>query len=230
MTITKTKLKSLVADFNEALENKSTHEIINWTVENLQDSFCLASSMEDTVLIHLVSNIYSNAPVVFLDTGYHFPETLGTRDAAESVYSIKLLNITPKQTVEEQDTSHGKDLYKRNPDLCCNLRKVKPFEEALKPYSAFITGIKRSDSEARKDIPILYWDEAKEKIRIAPLAKWTDEDIENYIKENNLIDNPLKQDGYGSIGCRPCTQKILTPDDKRSGRWTGFSKTECGIN
>ena len=222
-------LKSIINENNSILEEKTPEEIIDWAANFFPKSLVLTSSMEDLMLIHMASSIAPNIPVIFLDTGYHFVETIGVREAS-TIYPIKLLNVEPEQTVKEQDAAYGKDLYKSNPDLCCKLRKVIPLQNALEPYQAWITGIRRADSINRENIPILSLDKTETKIKIAPLAKLSQQDIDEYIEKENVIVNPLRMIGYPSIGCAPCTRPVKEGEDPRSGRWSGFSKTECGIH
>jgi phosphoadenosine phosphosulfate reductase len=186
--------------------------------------------MGDAVLAHLASTVAPGIDVVFLDTGYHFPETLGTRDAVEATLPVNLLTITPRQTVAEQDAAHGKDLFARDPDLCCALRKVKPLEEALQGYDAWATGLRRAETHNRVIAPVIGWDAKKRKVKVSPLARWSDEEVDRYIAENEVLVNPLQYDGYPSIGCAPCTRRVALGDDPRSGRWAGLAKTECGIH
>jgi phosphoadenosine phosphosulfate reductase len=168
--------------------------------------------------------------VVFLDTGYHFPETIGTADAVSMTLPITLVTVRPRQTVAEQDATLGVDLYQRNPELCCQLRKVAPLERALTAYDAWATGIRREESPARATTPVVGWDHRRNKVKIAPLARWTQADVERYIEANGILTNPLLQDGYPSIGCAPCTHRVEEGADARSGRWSGFAKIECGIH
>jgi phosphoadenosine phosphosulfate reductase len=189
----------------------------------------VTSSMVDTVMIHLAEQVAPGIDVIFLDTGYHFVETIGTRDAAALVHNVHVINVTPEQTVAEQDAAWGKDLFARDPDQCCNLRKVQPLGRALQPYAAWASGIRRVDSAARARTPVVSWDAKRKVIRVAPIAAWTDDDLARYIELNGLMVNPLLEDGYGSIGCEPCTVKPTGPD-ARSGRWAGLAKTECGIH
>lgn len=168
--------------------------------------------------------------VVFLDTGYHFVETIGTRDAIESVYDIRVLNVTPEQTVAEQDKLLGKDLFARDPGECCRLRKVAPLGKALRGYSAWVTGLRRGETAARANAPVVGFDEGFKLVKVNPMATWSDDDVQNYIDEHSVLVNPLIYDGYSSIGCAPCTARPLAGADPRSGRWQGLSKTECGLH
>jgi phosphoadenosine phosphosulfate reductase len=214
---------------NRDLEGASALEILTWAHREFGSKLVIASSMADTVMIHLAEQVAAGIDVIFLDTGYHFIETIGTRDAVKLVHNVNVINVTPEQTVAEQDATWGKDLFARDPDQCCALRKVAPLGKALVPYAAWATGMRRADSPARANTPLVAWDAARKLIRIAPIAAWTDEDVARYIEINSLMINPLLEDGYTSIGCEPCTSRAAK-DDPRAGRWAGFAKTECGIN
>lgn len=222
-------LADLAAQANHDLEGASALEILAWAHKEFGSRLVVASSMADTVLIHLAEQVAPGIDVIFLDTGYHFVETIGTRDAARLVHNVNVITVTPEQTVAEQDAAWGKDLFARNPDQCCALRKVAPLGKALEPYAAWATGMRRADSLARAATPVISWDAKRKLLRIAPIATWTDADVARYIETNSLMINPLLEDGYTSIGCQPCTTRGGA-DDPRAGRWAGFAKTECGIN
>lgn len=130
----------------------------------------------------------------------------------------------------EQDAEYGPELHRRDPDLCCSLRKTQPLEEGLAPYRAWVTGLRRFDSPERATTPVVGWDEARGKVKISPIARWTREDVDTYIAEHGVLVNPLLSDGYGSVGCAPCTRRLLPGEDARAGRWSGSAKTECGIH
>ena len=216
----------LAAHAGAALDGATPQEILRWSFDRFGDRFVIATSMADAVLPHMASVIRPGAPVIFLDTGYHFAETLGTADAVESTVDIQLLRVRPEQTVEEQDATYGKDLWSRDPDLCCRLRKVLPLRRALAPYVAWASGIMRAETEARKGIGLVEWDATNGLVKVNPLAAWTQDDVDKYVADNGLISNPLLSEGYGSIGCAPCTRR----GTGRSGRWTGTGKVECGIH
>jgi phosphoadenosine phosphosulfate reductase len=211
------------------LENATPHEIMAWAFEEFGSGLVVTSSLTHTVMIHLAEQVAPGIDVIFLDTGYHFIETIATRDAVAATHNVNLITITPDQTVAEQDATWGKNLFARNPDLCCALRKTQPLDRALQGYTAWASGIRRADSPARAKTPIVSWDSRRQLIKIAPIAKWTDEDVADYIEQNSLMINPLLNDGYTSIGCAPCTTRPMS-GDPRSGRWAGLAKTECGIH
>jgi phosphoadenosine phosphosulfate reductase len=224
------ELKQIVSVVGAELELAPAEVIIEWAVATFGARFCITSSMGDAVLSHLASKVAPGIDVVFLDTGYHFAETIGTRDAVAATMPVNLLTITPVQSVAEQDAEYGPDLYKRDPDLCCALRKVAPLKDSLADYDAWATGLRRAETHNRVIAPVVGWDEKKQKVKVSPLARWTDDEVERYIAENGVLVNPLQYDGYPSIGCWPCTQRVAPGEDPRSGRWAGIAKTECGIN
>ncbi|GAA4699087.1 phosphoadenylyl-sulfate reductase [Nocardioides nanhaiensis] len=224
------ELRELVSHWGAELELAPAEDIIEWAAATFGERFCVTSSMGDAVLAHLASKVVPGIDVVFLDTGYHFVETLGTRDAVEATLDVNLLTITPVQSVAEQDAEHGKDLYKTDPDKCCALRKVAPLRDALADYDAWATGLRRAETHDRVIAPVIGWDAKKGKVKVSPMARWSDEQVEAYIAEHGVLVNPLVYDGYPSIGCWPCTRRVAPGDDPRSGRWAGMNKTECGIH
>jgi phosphoadenosine phosphosulfate reductase len=224
------ELRELAEVAGPELELAPAHNIIEWAVETFGDRFCVTSSMSDGVLAHLASEVAPGIAVVFLDTGYHFAETIGTADAISATIPINLVTVRPELSVAEQDETHGKDLWTTDPDQCCALRKVAPLKQTLQEYDAWATGLRRDETRDRVIAPVIGWDEQKQKVKVSPLASWTQHDVDAYIAENDIIVNPLLYDGYPSIGCWPCTRRVSPGDDPRSGRWAGLAKTECGIH
>ncbi|MFF9201167.1 phosphoadenylyl-sulfate reductase [Streptomyces sp. NPDC014986] len=223
-------LKSLAERAGRELEDASAPEILRWAAETFGKRFCVTSSMEDAVVAHLASRALPGVDVLFLDTGYHFPETIGTRDAVEAVMDVNVITLTPRRTVAEQDARYGPKLHERDPDLCCKLRKVQPLEEGLEGYLAWATGLRRDESPTRAHTPVVGWDEKRRKVKVAPIARWSQEEVEAYVAEHGVLTNPLLMDGYASVGCAPCTRRVLQGEDARAGRWAGRSKTECGLH
>ncbi len=224
------ELRELVSHWGAELELAPAETIIEWAAATFGEKFCVTSSMADAVLSHLVSTVVPGIDVVFLDTGYHFAETIGTRDAVAATLPVTLLSVTPVQSVAEQDAAWGKDLYRTDPDRCCALRKVAPLADALAGYEAWATGLRRAETRNRVIAPVLGWDAKKGKVKVSPLARWSDDQVEQYVVDHQVLVNPLVFDGYPSIGCAPCTRRVAPGDDPRSGRWAGTSKTECGIH
>jgi phosphoadenosine phosphosulfate reductase len=224
------ELRRIAERGGEELEGATAIEVLQWADEHLGQTWCVTSSMADAVVPHLASRVRPGVDVVFLDTGYHFAETIGTRDAVEATLDVNLLTIQPRQSVAEQDAAHGRDLYRTDPDLCCQLRKVQPLADALTEYDAWATGLRRAETHNRVIAPVVGWDARKGKVKVSPLARWSDEQVERYVAENGVLVNPLVHDGYPSIGCWPCTRRVAPGEDARSGRWAGTPKTECGIH
>ena len=223
-------LRELAERAGRELEEAPALDILAWAAETFGRRLCVASSMEDAVVAHLASRVLPGVDVLFLDTGYHFPETLGTRDAVAAVMDVNVITLTPRQTVAEQDAAYGPRLYARDPDLCCRLRKVEPLAAGLAGYDAWATGLRRDESPTRAGTPVVSWDETRQKVKISPIARWTQADVEAYVEEHGTLTNPLLMDGYGSIGCAPCTRRLLAGEDARAGRWSGRAKTECGLH
>jgi phosphoadenosine phosphosulfate reductase len=212
------------------LEEASAPEIVRWAVDIFGDRLAVTSSMADAVVAHLVSQVKPGIDVVFLDTGYHFVETIGTRDAVAAVYDVNVINVTPDLTVAEQDAKYGPRLHERDPDLCCALRKVSPLARTLANYDAWITGLCRDEAPTRAHTKVVSFDTRRNKVKVCPIARWTQDDVDAYIAEHGILINPLAYDGYTSIGCAPCTLRPVPGADPRSGRWSGTGKTECGIH
>jgi phosphoadenosine phosphosulfate reductase len=210
-----------LAEISRSFEGASAAEIVTWAAENFGDDLAVAASMEDAVLIDVASTVHPGIDVVFVDTGYHFPETLATAERVQRRYPIELRVVS--------DASPKDDLWKQSTDACCARNKVAPFDTALRGYTAWMSGLRRADSPERADAPIVTRD-GRGLISIRPLANWSDADVESHIADHDVILNPLLFDGYPSIGCGPCTQRVAPGDDPRSGRWAGSAKTECGLN
>jgi phosphoadenosine phosphosulfate reductase len=223
-------MERLAAEAAEALKDASADEVVKWAAQTFGKRLCITSSMTDAVIIDITSRLVPGIDVLFLDTGYHFAETIGTRDAVSAVYPVNVVNVTPSTTVAEQDTELGPKLYARNPDLCCYLRKVVPLEQALEPYDAWITGVRREETDARTDTRVVQWDARRQMVKINPIVEWSQQKVDDYIGEHGVLVNPLVDDGYPSIGCRTCTARVVAGADPRSGRWAGTAKTECGIH
>ncbi|MET9347307.1 phosphoadenylyl-sulfate reductase [Streptomyces termitum] len=224
------ELRALAERAGRDLEDASALEILQWAAAAFGPRFCVTSSMEDAVVAHLASRALPGVDVVFLDTGYHFEETIGTRDAVDAVMDVNVITLTPRQTVAEQDAEHGPRLYERDPDLCCALRKLAPLQDGLTAYSAWATGLRRDESPTRANTPVVGWDEKRRKVKVSPIARWTQDDVDAYVAEYGVLTNPLLMDGYASVGCAPCTRRVAAGEDARAGRWAGRAKTECGLH
>ena len=209
----------------------SAEEVIAWVAENFTTgAAAVACSMADAVLPALVAEQLPGVDVLFLDTGYHFEETYATRDAVAENLRVNVVDVKPVHTVAEQDSLLGKDLFARDPAQCCALRKVEPLHRSLQGYELWFTGVRRDESPTRANTPVISWDEKNGLIKVNPVATWTYQKLSQYSDDNLLPVNPLLEQGYPSIGCAPCTNKVAPGADPRSGRWAGTSKTECGLH
>jgi phosphoadenosine phosphosulfate reductase len=218
---------------NEEFENKKPQEIIAWAVKEFSPHFAMTSSFgpESGVLLHMASQIDRNIPVLFLETGYHFPETLQYKKALTDLLGLTQvldLKADAKKKAEVVARYEGVP-YEKNPDLCCQINKVEPLDAAIKNYQAWMSGIRRHQTDFRKTINIIEEYEGG-LYKISPLANLTSRDAWWYLKENRIPQHPLFEKGYLSIGCWPCTRPVQEGDDERSGRWAGKAKKECGIH
>jgi phosphoadenosine phosphosulfate reductase len=218
----------LVAHLGDPLDQARI--ALAWGHDTFGERLVLASSMGDEVLVHLASDVAPEIAVLFIDTGYHFAETLGTADAYAATRPLRLLTVAPRQTVAEQDVAEGPRLHERDPDRCCALRKVEPLERGLAPFAAWVTGMRRVDAPTRTDLDVVGWDARRGKVKLNPLAAWSDADVDAYATAHGVLLNPLRQLGYASIGCAPCTRPTAEGEDPRAGRWAGRAKTECGLH
>src|SRR6266487_4822268 len=213
---TATQLKELADAASEELADASAAEALEWTAKTFGDNWILASNMQDAVLIDLAVNAKPDFDVLFLQTGYHFPETIGLRDAVGATYSgLNIINALPDKTVAEQDAIDGPRLYEREPDRCCAMRKVVPLRRTLANYDAWVTGVRRVDAPTRANTPIVQWDERNGLVKVNPIAPWSDEEFRRYIDEHGILENLLVAEGYLSIGCAPCTTKVALGADPR---------------
>ena len=227
---TEAGLRELAEQGAKDLHGAAAVDLLRWVDEQFGSEYVVASNMQDAVLIDMAAKVRPGIDVLFLDTGYHFVETIGTRDAVSDVYDVNVINVIPEHSVSEQDALLGKDLFARDPNECCRLRKVAPLGKALQGYSAWVTGLRRVEAPTRANAPVISFDAAFGLVKINPLAAWTDQDVEDYIEANDVLVNPLVFDGYPSIGCAPCTAKPVDGADPRSGRWQGKGKIECGLH
>jgi phosphoadenosine phosphosulfate reductase len=213
------------------LEDASPEVVVRWAVRTFGPRFAITSSMADAVLVDIVARVAPGTDVLFLDTGYHFEETLTMRDAVAATYRgrVSVVTVEPEQSVAEQDATEGRDLFASNPDRCCFLRKVAPLDRALAGYDAWGSGLRRDDSIARSRTPVVDWDRRNGKVKVNPLARWTQADVDDYVGRHNVLVNPLLSDGFASVGCFPCTRRT-DGTDARAGRWAGTAKNECGIH
>jgi phosphoadenosine phosphosulfate reductase len=224
------ELRSLAERAGGELADASAIEVLTWADEQFGSGWCVTSSMADAVVPHLAARVRPGVDVLFLDTGYHFAETIGTRDAVAATMPVTLRTLTPKRTVAEQDASFGPRLYERNPDQCCALRKVMPMRAGLGSYVAWASGLRRDEAASRAEAKVVEWDARRSMVKLNPIAGWNQDDVDTYIAENGVLVNPLLFGGYGSVGCAPCTRRIKPGEDARAGRWAGTAKNECGLH
>jgi phosphoadenosine phosphosulfate reductase len=212
------------------LDGAPAEAVVAWAVEQFGGRFCVTSSMADGVLAHLASRVAPGVDIIFLDTGLHFPQTLRVRDLVTSTMPVRVLSIQPRLTVGQQDGLHGPRLFSRDPDSCCAMRKVEPLERALANYDAWAAGLRRGETAARANVHEVDYEHGRGKVKIAPLARWTDADVDAYVRRYDVPVNSLLGQGYGSVGCWPCTRRVQPGEDPRAGRWAMFDKTECGLH
>ncbi|MFV0406671.1 MAG: phosphoadenylyl-sulfate reductase [Propioniciclava sp.] len=225
------ELEQLATEAGSRLATADAHTVLAWAAETFGDALAVACSMAgDTVVPHLAAQQAPGVDVLFLQTGYHFPETIGTRDALASSADITLVDVWPIQTVAEQDADYGSQLHDRDPARCCALRKVEPINRELASYEAWVTGLRREDSPLRTDTPVVEWDSAHQMVKINPIAAWSFDELLDYASAHGVPVNLLLTEGYPSIGCAPCTRPVADGEDPRAGRWAGLAKTECGLH
>ena len=206
-------------------------EVIAWVARNFElPAVAVACSMADAVLPALVADQLPGVDVLFLETGYHFPETHATRNEVADSLRVNVVDVLPENTVEQQDRLLGKDLFARDPAQCCALRKVAPLRRTLAGYELWFTGVRRDEAPTRTNTPLVTWDETNGLVKVNPVAAWSFDQLVQYSDDNLLPVNPLLSQGYPSIGCQPCTRKVSPGDDPRARRWAGTDKTECGLH
>ena len=213
------------------LERLSAEELLRWGADEYGDRLCLTCSWQkqSSVLVHMVSELGLGIPVIELDTQLFFRETYDTRDRLVERYGLELRR-PPVLSVAEQHRAEGPNLWERDPDRCCHIRKVEPLLEALEPYDAWISGIRRDQSPSRAATPKAQWSERYGVWKLHPLADWDEGRVWAYIAVNEIPFNPLHDAGYRSIGCIPCTRPIAPGEEERAGRWAGSDKLECGLH
>jgi phosphoadenosine phosphosulfate reductase len=211
-----------LAAISADLERKPATAVIEWAADRFGDGLVLASSFQDCVLIDLAAQVAPELEVVFLDTQYHFAETMWYVDAIKRRYDLNLRVITPD--IEPDDR------WLDDPDACCAARKVVPMAKALAGRTAWMTGLRRDESPTRAQVPIVGYDVGRGLVKVNPIATWTEADVASYADDRALPEHPLKEKGYLSIGCWPCTRPVGDGEDARAGRWAGLDKLECGLH
>jgi phosphoadenosine phosphosulfate reductase len=224
------ELQALADEAEQRFHDSDTTEVLAWVAQEFGYRTAVACSMADAVLPHVVARHLPWVDTLFLETGFHFAETIGTRDAVESSMRLSIVDVTPALSVAEQDAEYGPRLYERDPALCCQMRKVDPLHETLQGYEVWITGVRRDEGPTRATTPFVSWDAKNGLVKVNPLAAWTFDEVLAYADEHGVIVNPLVNDGYPSIGCATCTRRVAPGEDPRAGRWAGLDKTECGLH
>ena len=212
-------------------EHSSPQKIITWAVENFSPEIAMSSSFQtqSLSLLHIVAGIYPAIKIFFLDTGYHFWDTLIFREQLAWQYNLNLIDLHRESSWTVFQQRFGRDLPQHDPDLCCFINKVQPMQKALAGLPAWITGIRRDQTKTRANARILELQDDG-LLKINPLLNWTKKDVEAYRIANRLPEHPLTPKGYRSIGCAPCTKPVGANEDERAGRWAGTMKTECGLH
>jgi phosphoadenosine phosphosulfate reductase len=210
-----------LAELNREFDRLPASKIIQWAVDTFAPHLCLTASFTDAVLIDLAVKVDPGIEVVFIDTGYHFPETLETVEEVRRHYGLNLRMMTVARQSEE--------LWAADPENCCSAVKVGQLDRALAGKAAWMSGLRRDEAGTRETAPIVVRD-LRGLVKVNPIANWTDLDVQGYIADHDVPVNPLTQQGYPSIGCMPCTSKVADGEDTRAGRWRGSDKTECGLH
>jgi len=221
-----------IKQLSRGFESSSVEEILEWAAERFAEGLVMTSNFgaEGIVVIDKLARMARLTPIIYLDTGYQFAETDRLKEQLRARYGLEIIEQRAELSVAEQDRIYGEKLYQHNPDLCCRMRKVEPLEHALKGYRAWIAALRRDQSPTRANIGILEWNARHGLIKINPLATWTRKDVWNYLMRHKLPYNSLYDDGYASIGCQPCTRRVVAGQHERSGRWDGEMRLECGIH
>jgi phosphoadenosine phosphosulfate reductase len=227
------EIKATARDF----ETAPPGAILEWAYEVFGCRAAFGTSFQGAglVVIHQALSLGLRFPVFTIDTGLLFPETLALKSRLEEFFGIEIESLVPEMTVEQQSAELGDKLWETNPDLCCTLRKVLPLQKKLATLDAWITGLRREQSVTRakaQPLEVYEFDRLRGKhiVKVNPLATWSSQQVWDYIHQHNIPYNPLRDRGFRSVGCSPCTRAVISGEDERAGRWTGFEKTECGIH
>jgi len=223
-----------VKEKSKHFENLPAEELLKWVYGNFENvGFTSSFSGEDVSIIYMIKQVRPDALIIFIDTGYHFPETYALVEDLKEKWNLNLEVVKPSLSLEEQDRVYGRELYNRDPDLCCKLRKVEPLQRVLQKLDVWITGMRREQSPTRANIgkvEVHRLNSGRRILKINPIADWKRKDVWDFIHRNNLPYNPLYDRNYLSIGCAPCTRPVKEGEDERAGRWSGKGKLECGLH
>lgn len=217
------------------LESAGPHSILHWATQKI-DRLAVATSFQSSglVILHMLQSIKRDLPVLFLDTGFHFPETLEFRRRITDMWDLKLVDLRGEHgSPSRQAEIYGPRLYERDPGTCCEINKVRPLQRALEEYDGWISGLRRDQSPLRTATPIVeaqMLPTGNEILKIHPLAHWNRAEVDGYLARHDIPTHPLLEKGFRSIGCQPCTRAVNDDEDERAGRWSGSMKTECGIH
>jgi phosphoadenosine phosphosulfate reductase len=224
--------KDQIAAANQLLGGCQPQEILRWAVEKFHPRLTMATAFgaEGCCLIHMLAEIEPNVRLFNLETGYQFKETLELRERIKTRYGIEVEYIRPEMTVSEYEAEHGGPLYRHRPDQCCHDRKILPLRRAVVGYEAWISAIRRDQTDHRAAAGVVQWDAKFNLVKVNPLLNWTKKEIWAFVLEHDVPYNPLHDQGYPSIGCWPCTRPVEAGGDERAGRWAGTAKKECGLH
>jgi phosphoadenosine phosphosulfate reductase len=221
-----------IAEASARLEGKSPQEILRWAVQTFHPRLTMATAFgaEGCCILHILAEIEPNVRVFNLDTGYQFRETYELRERIRERYGIEVEYVRPEMDVADYEAEHGGPLYNLRPDQCCHDRKVAPLRRAVEGYDAWISAIRRDQTNHRAVAGVVQWDPKFDLVKVNPLLSWTKSDVWRFILDNSIPYNPLHDQGYPSIGCWPCTVAVGEGADERAGRWAGTAKKECGLH
>ncbi|MGA9545314.1 MAG: phosphoadenylyl-sulfate reductase [Candidatus Sulfotelmatobacter sp.] len=225
-------MKDEVGKLQIAAEAWSPEQLLGWAFDTFGDRVAISSAFgaEGMVLIDIASQVRQSFRLFTLDTEFLFPETYNLMDRMEQRYGITIERVYPLSSPEEQEREHGPSLWQRNPDLCCNLRKVEPLQRKLGELQAWVTSIRRDQTAARASAGKIEWDHKFGLVKVNPIVDWSSKQVWHYIREHDVPYNELHERNYPSIGCTHCTRAVRPGEDPRAGRWAGFVKTECGLH
>jgi phosphoadenosine phosphosulfate reductase len=227
---------SEIESLNARFENEHPGEVLRWALaESGLERIAIASAFqaEGTVVIHLATRIRPDVPIMFLETGFQFAETLAFKQRLTEALDLNVVELVGEYSNAQQETEFGPRLYERDPERCCEINKVRPMFEALRGLDAWITSVRRDSSPTRAETPIVdryELEPGREIVKVNPMATWSRQQVWGYLKEHSLPHNPLYDLGYASIGCAPCTRLRFAGEPERAGRWAGIAKWECGIH
>jgi len=227
------KFKQLIPELQQPAESWTPQQIVQWSFESFGEHVAISSAFgaAGMVVIDMTARLRGTDFRLFtLDTQFLFPETYHLMQRIEQKYSVAIERVYAAQSPAGQENAHGKALWGRDPDLCCNLRKVEPLRQKLSALAAWITSIRRDQTASRVNAHKVEWDAKFGLIKINPLADWSDKQVWRYIHDHEVPYNPLHDQDYPSIGCTHCTRPVIPGEDQRSGRWAGFAKRECGLH